>query len=61
MKIVRKLLEMFRRRDDSARRTADAKSEGVADSTADSVGDDITHRVCKPLQTRCVIHFAGFL
>ena len=53
MKIVRKLLEMFRRRDDSARRTADAKSEGVADSTADSVGDDITHRVCKPLQTRC--------
>ena len=53
MKIVQKLLDMFRRRDDSARRTADAKSEGVADSTADSVGDDITHRVCKPLQTRC--------
>lgn len=56
MKIVQKLLDMFRRRDDSAERTADAKGPGTADSVADSavnsMGDDITHRVCNGLQTR---------
>ena len=56
MKIVQKLLDMFRRRDDSEESTADAKGAGAVDSAADSavnsMGDDITRRVCNGLQTR---------
>ena len=53
MKIVQKLMDMFRRRDDSAKCIADAKGKRATDSAADSTSDDITHRVCKPLQARC--------
>ena len=53
MKIVQKLLDMFRGRGDSAKRVVGAKEKRAADSAADSAGDDVTHRVCKPLQTRC--------
>ena len=49
MKIVQKLLDMFRRRDDSAQRIADVKGMDAADSA----GKDGTHRVCSGLQTRC--------